>query len=215
MTQPINIWVDPACPFAWMTAQWMLEVEKVRDVEMRVNLMSLAVLNEGRDDLSPEYRDALKDVIRPVRVGIAVERAHGKDALRAYYLAAATLRHNDGAELDDAGLARALESAGLDASLAAAADDGSLDGDVRESHHAGMDAVGQDVGTPVLHFPRPDGGVSAFFGPVIAPPPTGDDAGRLWDGLMLVATTDGLYELKRSRDTRPSFLPMQELSTVS
>jgi len=208
MTREIDIWVDPLCPYAWMTSQWMLEVEKVRDVTARFNIMSLTVLNEDRDNLSDDYKALMKRGMAPVRIAIAVEQAHGKEGLRKLYLALATLRHNEGEEFSHDFFVRALEKAGLDSSLAAKADDESLDAAVRESHHAGMDPVGQDVGTPVIHFPNGADGTSAFFGPVVSPAPTGEEAGRLWDGLSILATTSGLYELKRTRDTKPSFLPM-------
>jgi hypothetical protein len=208
LKQHVDIWVDPMCPFAWMTSQWLLEVEKVRDISARFNVMSLSVLNEGRDDLPENYRDMMKKGFGPVRVATAVEQAHGREALRAFYLAIANLHHNDKGEFGQELYERALADAGLDTSLAAKAEDASLDAAVRESHEAGMTPVGQDVGTPVVHFPRGDGATTAFFGPVIVPPPTGDEAGRLWDGLTLIATTDGLYELKRSRDRKPAFLPM-------
>ncbi len=71
---------------------------------------------------------------------------------------------------------------------------------LRKSHHEGMDPVGYDVGTPVIHI---DG--MAIFGPVVTPTPKSDAAGRLWDGVKLVCGTDGLYELKRSRDRSPIF----------
>lgn len=205
MTQHVDIWVDPACPFAWMTTQWLLQVEKIRDITPRFNTMSLTVLNEGRQELTDEERSSR---MGPVRLAAAVEQRYGKDGLRSFYLAIATLRHNEGGEFGPDMYVRALEAAGLDPALADRAKDSSLDGAVRESHHAGMEPVGQDVGTPVIHFPKEDGSTSAFFGPVIVPPPTGEEAGRLWDGLSIVATTSGLYELKRSRDRRPSFLPM-------
>jgi len=208
MTREIDIWVDPLCPYAWMTSQWMLEVEKVRDVTARFNIMSLTVLNEDRDNLSDDYKALMKRGMAPVRIAIAVEQAHGKEGLRKLYLALATLRHNEGEEFSHDVFVRALEKAGLDSSLAAKADDESLNAAVRESHHAGMDPVGQDVGTPVIHFPNGADGTSAFFGPVVSPAPTGEEAGRLWDGLSILATTSGLYELKRTRDTKPSFLPM-------
>lgn len=206
MTQTVNIWVDPMCPYAWMTSQWLLEVEKVRDVEARFNIMSLSILNEGREELSESYKQSMKKGMGPVRLASAVEQQHGKEGLRAFYLAAARLRHNEGGEFGADLYAQALEEAGLDAPLADRASDVSLDPVVRESHHAGMDMVGQDVGTPVIHFPKDDGSTTAFFGPVIVPAPTGEEAGRLWDGLRVLATTDGLYELKRSRDREPSFL---------
>lgn len=208
MTKQVDVWVDPMCPFAWMTAQWLLEVEKVRDVTARFNVMSLTVLNEGRDELADDYKEKMKKGMGPVRLAIAVEQAHGKQGLRAYYLAIAKLRHNDGGEFGPELYSQALEAAGLEPGLADRVEDDSLDAALRESHHAGMDAVGQDVGTPVVHLHKDDGSTAAFFGPVIVPPPTGDEAGRLWDGLNLMATTDGFYELKRTRDRSPSFLPM-------
>lgn len=208
MAQDVNIWVDPLCPYAWMTSQWMLEVEKVRDIRAVYNIMSLSVLNEGRDELPERYKEMLASGWGPVRIGIAAEQAGGKDALRAYYLAIGALHHNGKQEMSPELFRNALEKAGLDPALADAADDTSLDDALKASHHAGMDAVGDEVGTPVIHFPKPDGSTTAFFGPVLTPPPTGDEAGRLWDGLETIATTEGLYELKRSRDVSPQFLPV-------
>jgi len=208
MPQDVDIWVDPLCPFAWMTSQWMLEAEKVRDIRARFNIMSLTILNEDRSDLSEDYAERMKRGMGPVRVAKAVEQAYGKEGLRSFYIALAELRHNKGEEFSRDVFEQALTKAGLETGLAASADDNSLDGAIRESHEAGMNPVGQDVGTPVIHFPTGDGSTVAFFGPVITPAPTGEEAGRLWDGLATVATTDGLYELKRSRDRQPSFLPM-------
>lgn len=208
MTQEINIWVDPLCPFAWMTAQWMLEVEKVRDITTRFNIMSLTVLNEDRTDLSEDYAERMRRGMGPVRVAMAVEQEHGKDGLRKIYLELCKRRHNEGQEFSTKLYREALESAGYAPSLADAADDDSRDEAIRVSHHEGMDPVGSDVGTPVIHFPDGQGGTTAFFGPVLVPPPTGEEAGRLMDGLKVIATTDGLYELKRSRDRKPEFLPM-------
>ncbi len=215
MTTKVDIWVDPVCPFAWVTSQWLLQVEKVRDVEARFNIMSLAYLNDGREGMSDDYRKMMANSWGPVRVGIAVEQQYGKDGLRAYYLQIGTMRHNDKRGFSRRSYETALERAGLDPALAAAAEDASLDDALRASHHAGMDAVGSDVGTPVIHFPRPDGTTSAFFGPVIVKAPTGDEAGRLWDGLSAIATTEGLYELKRTRDRSPEFLPMDEMETAA
>jgi hypothetical protein len=68
-----------------------------------------------------------------------------------------------------------------------------------------MDPVGEDVGTPVIHAPGPDGSQVAFFGPVVSPAPKGEAAGKLWDGVLLVAGTDGFFELKRTRTRAPIF----------
>lgn len=210
MTQEVDIWVDPMCPWAWMTSQWLLEVEKVRDVKVRYNTMSLSYLNDGREGLSDDYRKMMENGWGPVRVAIAVEEAGGKDALREYYLKLGTLRHIKKRGFSSSAYKEALERAGMSLDLADAANDESLDEAVKASHHRGMDAVGDDVGTPTIHFPNGKGGVSAYFGPVITPPPTGEDAGKLWDGMLALAQVEGFYELKRSRTDGPTFLPMPE-----
>ena len=210
MTQEVDIWVDPMCPWAWMTSQWLLEVEKVRDVKIRYNVMSLSYLNDGREGLSDEYRKMMENGWGPVRVAIAVEQAAGKEALREYYLKLGTLRHNKKRGFSSSSYKEALEKAGVSLDLADAANDTSLDDAIKASHHRGMDPVGDDVGTPTIHFPNEKGGTSAYFGPVSTPAPTGEDAGLLWDGLLALAQVEGFYELKRSRTEGPSFLAMPD-----
>ena len=200
MTDKIDFWFDPLCPWAWISSRWMLEVEKVRDVQTKWHVMSLAVLNEDKDDLPDSYKELLKTAMGPVRVCIAAEQAKGPEVLLPLYTALGTLIHLDGRREDPDMIADAVAAAGLPAELAAAAGSTELDEAVRKSHHEGMDPVGYDVGTPVIHV----GGV-AFFGPVVTPAPRGDAAGKLWDGVVLVAGTDGFFELKRSRDRPPIF----------
>jgi hypothetical protein len=201
----IDLWVDPICPFAWMTSRWLLEVEQVRDVKTRFHVMSLSVLNEGRDDLPERYRRLLDTGWGPVRVAIAAEQVGGPEGLRDLYTALGTRIHPQDRELSRALYVEALEEVGLPADLADAADDPDHDEALRASHHEGMDPVGEDVGTPVIHAPGADGQLVAFFGPVVIPAPKGEAAGRLWDGVLLVAGTDGFYELKRTRDRDPIF----------
>lgn len=196
----VRLWFDPLCPWAWLTSRWLLEVATVRDITPEFRIMSLAVLNEHRDDLDEGYRRGLERAVGPVRVCAAVEAAHGQEALASLYTAIGERVHPGGRTLDADLIAEAVESIGLDASFAAAHDDPSWDEAVRASHHDGIDRVGMDVGTPVIAV-----GDIAFFGPVVTPVPRGEAAGRLWDGTLLVASTPGFYELKRTRDESPSF----------
>ena len=89
--------------------------------------------------------------------------------------------------------------------LADAADSEEYDEALRASHAEGINLVGQDVGTPVIAVPGADGEQVAFFGPVVTPIPRGEAAARLWDGTLLVASTPGFYEIKRTRTASPSF----------
>lgn len=196
---PVDFWFDPLCPWAWMTSRWMLEVEKVRRVAPTFHVMSLAYLNEDKD-ISEEYREMLKPAWGPVRVIVAAEQAEGADVVLPLYTAMGHRIHLQGRQIDRALIEESLAEVGLPASLADAMDDSSHDDAVRKSHHLGMDQVGQEVGTPVIAVE----GV-AFFGPVVTPAPKGEAAGKLWDGVVLVAATPGFYELKRSREKGPDF----------
>jgi Mycothiol-dependent nitroreductase Rv2466c len=201
MTQRVELWVDPICPWAWITSRWLLEAAHVRDIEVRFHTMSLAVLNDGRE-LSEEYTDLMSRAWGPVRVMIAVEKKCGHESLEPFYSAFGQ-RYHVGAQREDltAAIRGALEDAHLDPSLVDAAEDEGLDDDLRSSHFSGMDPVGFDVGTPVIHV-----GDVAFFGPVVTPAPKGEAAGTLFDGVVAVASTPGFYELKRTRSEGPSFL---------
>jgi 2-hydroxychromene-2-carboxylate isomerase len=200
----VDMWFDPACPWAWVTSRWLLEVEKVRPVEVSFHVMSLSVLNEGRE-VPEQYAEAMKRAWGPVRVCIAAAQRYGEKVLRDLYTAFGTRIHLQKQEMNRELCAAALSDVDLDPALAAAADSTEYDEALRASHHAGMDPVGFDVGTPVIHAPGPDGKKVAFFGPVVTPAPKGEAAGRLWDGVLLVAGTPGFYELKRTREVGPSF----------
>lgn len=190
-----DFWFDSVCPWAWMTSRWLLEVEKVRPVQARWHVMSLAYLDECHGGEPKDYHPW-----GPVRVCIAAAEQHGEEVLGSLYTALGTRIHVRQEPVTRETVEAALTDAGLPVALADAMESTDYDEALKKSHHAGMDQVGLDVGTPVISI----GGV-AFFGPVVTPAPRGEAAGRLWDGVILVAGTDGFYELKRTRDREPIF----------
>ncbi len=207
-TQPdavedVQFWFDPVCPWAWITSRWILEVEKVRPIRPDWRIMSLAYLNitqhEGKD-LSPEYLERMGRAWGPVRVCAAAAQHSGPEILGPLYTAIGTRFHNEGRREDPGVLKEAVTEVGLPASIADAATSTEFDDVIKASHHEAFDEVGLDVGTPVVRIRG-----KALFGPVITPAPKGESAGRLWDGLSLVSEADGFFELKRTRDRKPSF----------
>ncbi len=194
-----DMWFDPACPWAWITSRWLLEVEQVRSVRVRWHVMSLGVLNEGRD-LSEEYKESIARTWQAVRVCVAAEQRFGPEVLGGLYTALGARFHNNAEPRELDTIRAALTEVGLPLDLADAADSTEYDEALRASHAEAMKLVGEDVGTPVVQVE----GVS-FFGPVITPIPRGEDAGKLWDGVRLVAGTDGFFELKRTRTRGPVF----------
>ena len=197
---PVDFWFDPLCPWAWITSRWMLEVEQVRPVVPRWHVMSLAVLNEKKEDLPENYQEMMARAWGPVRVCIAAEQKYGAEVLGPLYTAIGTRFHDEKAERNRATIEAALADAGLPADLADAMDSTDYDLAVRASHKDGIDRVGYDVGTTVIAV-----GDLSIFGPVVSPIPRGEAAARLWDGVMLIAGTDGFFELKRSRTRDPIF----------
>ena len=193
MTTNADFWFDPACPFAWITSRWILEVEQVRDISVTWHIMSLAYLNQDKD-VPDDYRQFLSTAWEPVRVCMAAEEKHGPEALLPLYTALGTRRHNQGQELTREVIESALAEAGLPTDLADAMQDSSYDAAIAKSHHLGMDQVGDEVGTPTIAFEG-----AAFFGPVLSRIPRGEAAGQLWDGCVAVAKVPYFYELKRSR----------------
>jgi len=200
-TTAVDFWFDPACPWAWITSRWIKEVEQVRPIEVRFHVMSLAILNEDESkDVDEDYRARTASMLGVVRMCIAAAREHGDGVLDRLYTELGTRFHNEDRDRDRAVIQEALKAADLPPELVDAMDSTDYDEELRRSHRSGIDLVGEDVGTPVIAVDD-----QAFFGPVVTPIPRGEQAGRLWDGVVLVASTPGFYELKRTRTVGPSF----------
>jgi 2-hydroxychromene-2-carboxylate isomerase len=199
MSVVVDFYFDPVCPFAWIGWQWICEVERLRGIDLHLRVMSLAVLNEGREGHIPEAEKGLDSAWRPVRVAAALADRRGEVAVRAYYAEFGTRFHTQRVRGRDRVIRESL--AALDADdLYLAADSDEYDEAIRKSHCAGMEPVGLDVGTPTIHV---DG--AAFFGPVLNAIPRGQAALDVFDGAVLLARDPHFFELKRTRQGGLSF----------
>lgn len=196
----VDFWFDPACPFAWITSRWILEVEQVRKIRVDWHVMSLAVLNSGRNELPDEYKEYLQRTWAPVRVIAAAKELHGDHWVKKLYDAMGFRIYNGGNKDFGAVIVETLEELGLPPELADYGTSEKFDDHLRASHDEGISKVGDEVGTPVMAFNG-----TAFFGPVMTRIPRGDMAGRIFDAAITLAQFPHFHEIKRSRTEGPAF----------
>lgn len=213
MSYDLHFYFDPVCPFAWITSKWVRMVAAQREYSVDWRFISLRILNAHIDYAShfpPEYEEGHTAGLRLLRVCARTRAEHGRDAVRPLYEAIGSRIFDTSREIDplsasDQGARHMLEpllrDAGLPVELADALDDAALDDEIRVETEEALALTGRDVGTPILHFQPPDG--TAFFGPVISRLPSPDDAGRLWDHVIGLASFAGFAEIKRSLRERP------------
>ena len=199
-----DFWIDPSCPWSVMTASWLAEVRAERGIDVRWHAMSLAILNEG-NEIPEEWAQFTADSWGPVRVLAAADERFAPDQVLGLVLAMGRRIHADGRRDVDAVIRESVEEAGLPADLVEVAWVTDMDEVVRLSHKRAMALGGNDVGSPILAVPGPDGDLVGFYGPIISRPLAGDAAVRLWDAYLTMATTPGFFELKRTRDEELQF----------
>jgi hypothetical protein len=196
----IDFWVDPACPWCWVTARWAVEqVRPHRDVQITWQPISLLVKNNTPND-SPFY-DRVKFTYGLLRVMESVRAAEGNDPLqRLYFQFGARIHHDKLASFD---VGEALGAAGLSVAHAAAFDDESFDAEIKRRMDDGLALVGTDVGTPIIAYNTEAGERVGLFGPVITQVPSHADSLKLWDAVVAAASVPGFWELKRTRTEGP------------
>ena len=203
VTTPVDFWMDPLSPWAWVSARWLEEVQTMRDIKVNWHVMCLDILHENDEvPLAEDFRAWMKNTWLPARAVEAARAQQGDEAARALLFAIGRMNNVDRNRDLSAVIAAAVAECGLPDSVIAASTSTDFDGAVRASHEAGMALGGKDVGTPILAIPGPDGTPVGLFGPVVTPTPRGDAAGRLWDGVVLLAQTPGFYELKKERTVK-------------
>ncbi|UBI02937.1 mycothiol-dependent nitroreductase Rv2466c family protein [Corynebacterium freneyi] len=207
----VTFYFDVSCPFCWITSRWIKEVEKVRDIEVEWKPMSLSVLNEGREELPEEYKFMMECNWTPARLFNAVFDQDGQEAVDKLYTALGAKIHDEDridrhARVDEPAhafdelITEALAEVGLPEERLAQALTTDFDELMRDNHAEAMKEVGDEVGTPVVKL-----GDTAFFGPVLTRIPRGEEAGKIFDGSILLAGYPHFFELKRSRTESPQF----------
>ena len=196
----VDFFFDPACPWTWMTSRWVVDVTPTRHVPVRWRAYSLAIKNADVDVPEP-YRTFAATSQGALRVVEAVRTDHGDEPIGRLYTEIGKRFHLQ-QDVSPGAVATAIEAAGLDPSYAAAAADEKWDAEIEGSMAEAIGFVGTEVGVPILVF-RDDAASAAISGPVVSPPPTGEDGLALWDHVVGLAWSSSFYELKRTRTGPP------------
>ena len=198
----VQFYFDPACPWTWITSRWLVEVAASRDLQITWQQFSLRYHNKD----NPGYdriRDELNSQHPAMRILAATQQHHGNAAVGRLYTALGTMIHHD----DDehlVHLADAIAAAGLPADLIKEGADDSWDAIIEASTERAWGIVGKEVGIPIVVI---DGAETTYFGPVLSPAPTGDEALKLWDAYVTLCSIHGLFEIKRSREAQRHLPP--------
>jgi hypothetical protein len=187
-----TVFVDPQCPFAWITAQWLFEVRRHTDLTVDVQLMSLSCVNEGRH-LDEWYRQYNDEAWAAARVAAALLGSDRASMWPRFYETYGHRRHVDGLRDNPSNLVTTVHALGLPADLLDAAGDSSWDDDLRRRTAVAL-AGRDDGGTPMLHVRE-----RSFFGPVLTEIPRGADALHLWDAFDTLAGARGFSALTTER----------------
>lgn len=189
----VEFYFDPSCPYCWITSRWLITVQNNRnDVSITWRPFSLAIKNDEFNKKGGGHISAH----RVLRVILAASKL-GAD-MGELYSAFGNQKHIMGESYGDDIILRILEDQKLSAGLLKSADDTTLDRELEDSMNSALEVVGNDVGVPVIIFNQDDQRFG-YFGPVLISMPSVSDSLKLWDGLLVLATSKEFYELKRTR----------------
>ncbi|NJC72279.1 DsbA family protein [Planosporangium thailandense] len=194
MDEDVTLWFDPSCPFTWRTSRWLVAVTRPRGHRIGWRLMSLGILNEGKE-IPEQYRETAARAVRGRRLLQAAGDRYGQEALARLYTEIGERVHEQHRPMDTDVFVESIAAAGLPAELIEAVDDDSLEAAIRESHDAGQARVGTPSGSPIVAI----GDRPGFFGPVVVPVPEGESAEKLYDALRLLSAVPEFSEVKRAR----------------
>jgi protein-disulfide isomerase-like protein with CxxC motif len=197
----VDFWMDPLCPWSWLTARWLLEVQEHAPVEVRWGVMSMAILEEG-NEIPEQWREFVEQSWGPLRALVAAEQQAGPDAFVPLMGAIARRWHVDERRDMTEVIRESVEESGLPSAVAVDAWDSALDDAVRRSHESAVALGGSDVGSPILAFDGPKAGIG-YMGPIISRVPQGAEAVALFDAVHRLAQTPGFFELKSTRTVPP------------